>query len=172
MYFVVSNLQKVIFFLDSHIKNLLPHVFGWKVATLYKCVGHPCPNTVDCFVSRPLEKEFVQKFLYVTTYFSLLLCFLDLWWQLFVYMRKLCCRRRLLEKSMVACELSNLRDLDKYLNKSNHRGKHDKNGKGVHRIFRKKRSFEIFSDFPSSCISSLLKIYVTKNEHFQSLLWC
>ena len=31
---------------------------------------------------------------------------------------------------MVACELSNLHDLDKYLNKSNHRGKHDKNGKG------------------------------------------
>lgn len=40
------------------------YVFGWKVATLYKCVGHPCPNTVDCYVSRPWEKTILLWFMY------------------------------------------------------------------------------------------------------------
>ena len=40
------------------------YVFGWKVATCYKCVGHPCPNTVDCYVSRPWEKTILLWFMY------------------------------------------------------------------------------------------------------------
>ncbi|KFP23564.1 Gap junction alpha-10 protein, partial [Colius striatus] len=31
-------------------------LYGFHMSPLYKCTRPPCPNTVDCFVSRPTEK--------------------------------------------------------------------------------------------------------------------
>ena len=31
-------------------------LYGFRILPLYKCSRWPCPNTVDCFVSRPTEK--------------------------------------------------------------------------------------------------------------------
>ena len=46
------------------------YTFGWKVANLYKCVGFPCPNTVDCYVSRPWEKTILLWFMYFVAVLS------------------------------------------------------------------------------------------------------
>uniref|UniRef100_F6T0Z3 Gap junction protein n=1 Tax=Ciona intestinalis TaxID=7719 RepID=F6T0Z3_CIOIN len=40
-------------------------LFGFRVSELYKCTGDPCPNIVDCFVSRPMEKTIFLWFMFV-----------------------------------------------------------------------------------------------------------
>uniref|UniRef100_H2Y5A5 Gap junction protein n=1 Tax=Ciona savignyi TaxID=51511 RepID=H2Y5A5_CIOSA len=32
------------------------YLYGWFVPELFECARWPCPKTVDCFVSRPMEK--------------------------------------------------------------------------------------------------------------------
>ncbi|NP_001166232.1 gap junction beta-1 protein [Cavia porcellus] len=36
---------------------------GYAMVRLVKCEAHPCPNTVDCFVSRPTEKTIFTVFM-------------------------------------------------------------------------------------------------------------
>jgi len=40
-------------------------MFGFRIPETYKCKGHPCPNTIDCFVSRPMEKTIFLWFMFV-----------------------------------------------------------------------------------------------------------
>ena len=53
-------------------------LFGWQVNTLYKCVGHPCPNTVDCYISRPGEKTVIMWFMYGVAAISTLMNLIEL----------------------------------------------------------------------------------------------
>ena len=54
------------------------YLFGWRVATLYKCVGHPCPNTVDCYISRPGEKTVIMLFMYAVAIISTVMNIIEL----------------------------------------------------------------------------------------------
>ncbi|XP_078487108.1 uncharacterized protein LOC100181149 [Ciona intestinalis] len=50
--------------------------FSFKVPELYKCVQWPCPNMVDCFISRPQEKSTMLIFMFgVTALCIVLTCF-------------------------------------------------------------------------------------------------
>ncbi|XP_078496348.1 gap junction beta-1 protein-like [Lissotriton helveticus] len=40
---------------------------GYKMIRLVKCSAYPCPNTVDCFVSRPTEKTIFTVFMLTTS---------------------------------------------------------------------------------------------------------
>lgn len=64
--------------------------FSLTIIPLFKCNEWPCPNTVDCFISRPLEKQFVTQFLYGVTLLSTFLIFLDIWYLAFRQMKKMC----------------------------------------------------------------------------------
>ena len=54
--------------------------FPWIVSPLYKCNLWPCPNVVDCFISRPREKTYITQFLMCTSFFCVFINFLDLHW--------------------------------------------------------------------------------------------
>lgn len=45
---------------------------------LSKCSLDPCPNTVDCFISRPTEKKIFMLFMVVSSALCILMCILEM----------------------------------------------------------------------------------------------
>ncbi|XP_075993907.1 gap junction alpha-3 protein-like [Genypterus blacodes] len=54
-------------------------LYGFQLRPLYKCARWPCPNTVDCFISRPTEKTIFILFMLVVACVSLLLNLLEIY---------------------------------------------------------------------------------------------
>uniref|UniRef100_A0A8C2WLG1 Gap junction protein n=1 Tax=Cyclopterus lumpus TaxID=8103 RepID=A0A8C2WLG1_CYCLU len=54
-------------------------LYGFHLRPLYKCGRWPCPNTVDCFISRPTEKTIFIIFMLVVACVSLLLNLLEIY---------------------------------------------------------------------------------------------
>ncbi|XP_062983893.1 gap junction alpha-3 protein [Elgaria multicarinata webbii] len=48
-------------------------LYGFELKPLYRCSRWPCPNTVDCFISRPTEKTIFIIFMLAVACLSLLL---------------------------------------------------------------------------------------------------
>ncbi|XP_051511322.1 gap junction alpha-10 protein-like [Myxocyprinus asiaticus] len=53
-------------------------LYGIGLTPLYKCERDPCPNSIDCFVSRPTEKNIFMIFMLVIAGVSLLLNLLEI----------------------------------------------------------------------------------------------
>ncbi|XP_029920234.1 gap junction protein alpha 9b [Myripristis murdjan] len=53
-------------------------LYGHHLSPLYKCEREPCPNVVDCFVSRPTEKTIFMMFMQVIACLSLFLSLLEI----------------------------------------------------------------------------------------------
>ncbi|XP_033916640.1 gap junction alpha-10 protein [Melopsittacus undulatus] len=53
-------------------------LYGFHMPPLYKCTRSPCPNTVDCFVSRPTEKTIFMVFMNSIAAVSLFLNLLEI----------------------------------------------------------------------------------------------
>ncbi|XP_077404264.1 gap junction alpha-9 protein-like [Vanacampus margaritifer] len=53
-------------------------LYGHRLSPLYKCERQPCPNVVDCFVSRPTEKTVFMVFMQVIACISLFLSLLEI----------------------------------------------------------------------------------------------
>lgn len=49
------------------------YLYGFSIQPLYKCARWPCPNDVDCFVSRPTEKTVFIIFMLAVAFVSLFL---------------------------------------------------------------------------------------------------
>lgn len=45
---------------------------------LSKCSMEPCPNTVDCYISRPTEKKIFTLFMVVSSAFCILMCICEM----------------------------------------------------------------------------------------------
>uniref|UniRef100_A0A8C1UR83 Gap junction protein n=1 Tax=Cyprinus carpio TaxID=7962 RepID=A0A8C1UR83_CYPCA len=59
---------------DVTFVYLLYHIYeGYDFPTLVKCSESPCPNVVDCFISRPTEKRIFTIFMVVTSLVCILL---------------------------------------------------------------------------------------------------
>uniref|UniRef100_UPI00358FC1E6 gap junction alpha-5 protein-like n=1 Tax=Myxine glutinosa TaxID=7769 RepID=UPI00358FC1E6 len=54
-------------------------LYGFGLELLYKCERKPCPNVVDCFVSRPTEKTIFIIFMLVVAFLSLFLNLLEIY---------------------------------------------------------------------------------------------
>ncbi|KAI1885426.1 hypothetical protein AGOR_G00220030 [Albula goreensis] len=54
-------------------------LYGFQLRPLYKCARWPCPNTVDCFISRPTEKTIFILFMLVVACVSLVLNLLEIY---------------------------------------------------------------------------------------------
>ncbi|KAK7938439.1 hypothetical protein WMY93_001765 [Mugilogobius chulae] len=54
-------------------------LYGFRLRPLYKCARWPCPNTVDCFISRPTEKTIFIVFMLVVACVSLFLNLLEIY---------------------------------------------------------------------------------------------
>ncbi|XP_008062607.1 gap junction alpha-9 protein [Carlito syrichta] len=53
-------------------------LYGFHLEPLFKCHGHPCPNIIDCFVSRPTEKTIFLLFMQSIATISLFLSILEI----------------------------------------------------------------------------------------------
>lgn len=53
-------------------------LYGHHLKPLYKCEREPCPNVVDCFVSRPTEKTVFMMFMQAIACISLFLSLLEI----------------------------------------------------------------------------------------------
>ncbi|TRY88180.1 hypothetical protein DNTS_026880 [Danionella cerebrum] len=53
-------------------------LYGFQILPLYKCSRWPCPNTVDCYVSRPTEKTIFIIFMLAVACLSLFLNFVEI----------------------------------------------------------------------------------------------
>uniref|UniRef100_A0A3Q2YKD4 Gap junction protein n=1 Tax=Hippocampus comes TaxID=109280 RepID=A0A3Q2YKD4_HIPCM len=54
-------------------------LYGFHLRPLYKCRRWPCPNTVDCFISRPTEKTIFIIFMLAVACVSLVLNLLEIY---------------------------------------------------------------------------------------------
>ncbi|XP_060682689.1 gap junction alpha-3 protein [Hemiscyllium ocellatum] len=54
-------------------------LYGFKLSPLYRCNRWPCPNTVDCFISRPTEKTIFILFMLVVACVSLFLNLMEIY---------------------------------------------------------------------------------------------
>ncbi|XP_067889015.1 gap junction protein alpha 8 paralog b isoform X2 [Heterodontus francisci] len=53
-------------------------LYGFRILPLYRCGRWPCPNIVDCFVSRPTEKTVFVVFMLAVASVSLFLNFIEI----------------------------------------------------------------------------------------------
>ncbi|XP_028249576.1 gap junction alpha-9 protein-like [Parambassis ranga] len=69
---VTRSVVEVSFMMGQYI------LYGHRLSTLYKCEREPCPNVVDCFVSRPTEKTVFMMFMQAIACISLSLSLLEI----------------------------------------------------------------------------------------------
>lgn len=52
---------------DAGFLYILYSIYGFDMPRLFKCSEEPCPNTVDCYISRPTEKKILTYFMVVSS---------------------------------------------------------------------------------------------------------
>ncbi|XP_077145879.1 gap junction beta-7 protein isoform X1 [Ranitomeya variabilis] len=70
---------------------------GFSVPRLVKCDIDPCPNHVDCYISKPTEKMIFLYFVVITSGLCIVLNLCELVYLVFKYFSK-CCLKRYAEK--------------------------------------------------------------------------
>nr|XP_057902945.1 gap junction beta-3 protein-like [Doryrhamphus excisus] len=75
--YLVSLLFKISF--DGGFLYLLHHIYhGFDMPRLSKCSLDPCPNTVDCYISRPTEKKIFTLFMVVSSVVCIFMCICEM----------------------------------------------------------------------------------------------
>ncbi|XP_017313284.1 gap junction protein, alpha 5b [Ictalurus punctatus] len=70
---MIRSLMEVIFIIVQYM------LYGIFLDTLYMCKGPPCPHTVNCYISRPTEKNVFIVFMLVVAGVSLFLSIVELY---------------------------------------------------------------------------------------------
>lgn len=88
---------------DAGFLYILYHVYdGYDMPRLSKCSLEPCPNTVDCFISRPTEKKIFTLFMVVSSAVCILMCICEMVYLICKRIRKLIKRRNEAERKLFA----------------------------------------------------------------------
>uniref|UniRef100_A0A4W3HVS4 Gap junction protein n=1 Tax=Callorhinchus milii TaxID=7868 RepID=A0A4W3HVS4_CALMI len=66
-------------------------LYGFTIEPRFLCVSFPCPHTVDCFVSRPMEKTVFLIFYFVIGVISAVISLVEL----LHILLKICCKRHM-----------------------------------------------------------------------------
>ncbi|MBN3285076.1 CXA3 protein, partial [Polyodon spathula] len=74
-------------------------LYGFQLEPLYACDRWPCPNTVNCYISRPTEKTIFIVFMLAVACLSLLLNLVEIYHLGFTK-----CRQGLKNRTELACE--------------------------------------------------------------------
>uniref|UniRef100_A0A3B4A0H3 Gap junction protein n=1 Tax=Periophthalmus magnuspinnatus TaxID=409849 RepID=A0A3B4A0H3_9GOBI len=53
---------------------------GYDLPRLSKCALEPCPNTVDCFISRPTEKKIFMLFMVISSALCIFMCVCEMFY--------------------------------------------------------------------------------------------
>ncbi|XP_057167177.1 gap junction alpha-10 protein isoform X2 [Ursus arctos] len=72
LHILTRSVMEVGFMIGQYI------LYGFQMHPLYKCSQPPCPNAVDCFVSRPTEKTIFMLFMHSIAAISLFLNILEI----------------------------------------------------------------------------------------------
>uniref|UniRef100_A0A8B9RF60 Gap junction protein n=1 Tax=Astyanax mexicanus TaxID=7994 RepID=A0A8B9RF60_ASTMX len=84
--YVLSLIFKML--VDGTFVYLIYYLYeGYTFPSLVKCTQDPCPNMVDCFISRPTEKRIFTLFMVITS----LVCILLSLFEILYLMGKRCC---------------------------------------------------------------------------------
>ncbi|KAM9776955.1 gap junction protein beta 9b [Syngnathus typhle] len=71
--YLVSLIFKATF--DAGFLYILHYIYnGFDMPRVTKCSLEPCPNTVDCYISRPTEKKIFTLFMVVSSAVCILMC--------------------------------------------------------------------------------------------------
>lgn len=66
---------------DAGFLYILYHIYeGFDLPRLLKCSMDPCPNIVDCYVSRPTEKKIFTLFMVVSSAVCILMCICEMFY--------------------------------------------------------------------------------------------
>lgn len=99
--FQVSLIFKASF--DAGFLYILYHIYdGYDMPRLSKCSLEPCPNTVDCFISRPTEKKIFTLFMVVSSAICILMCICEMIYLICKRISKLIKRRNEAERRLFA----------------------------------------------------------------------
>ncbi|XP_035153695.1 gap junction beta-7 protein [Callithrix jacchus] len=82
---------------------------GFSVPYLMKCDLKPCPNTVDCFISKPTEKMIFVLLLVITSCLCIALNFTELSFLVFKCFIKCCLQKHSKKFKSSVCECHGLR---------------------------------------------------------------
>ncbi|KAK6327992.1 gap junction beta-4 protein-like [Coregonus clupeaformis] len=64
---------------DAGFLYILYYIYdGYDMPRLSKCSLEPCPNTVDCYISRPTEKKIFTIFMVVSSAICILMCICEM----------------------------------------------------------------------------------------------
>ncbi|TRY83474.1 hypothetical protein DNTS_016216 [Danionella cerebrum] len=75
--YLFSLIFKVL--VDVVFLYILHYIYdGYDLPRLVKCSLDPCPNIVDCFISRPTEKKIFTYFMVVSTAICIIMCFCEI----------------------------------------------------------------------------------------------
>ncbi|XP_074166440.1 gap junction beta-7 protein [Sminthopsis crassicaudata] len=80
---------------------------GFRIPHLVKCDVKPCPNTVDCFISKPTEKKIFLYFLLVTSCLCIVLNIVELGYLVFKSSMKCCLQRYAQNFKSLDCKCHN-----------------------------------------------------------------
>ncbi|XP_029800092.1 gap junction alpha-10 protein [Suricata suricatta] len=72
LHILMRSVLEVVFMIGQYV------LYGFQMHPLYKCTQPPCPNEVDCFVSRPTEKTIFMLFMHNIAAASLFLNVLEI----------------------------------------------------------------------------------------------
>lgn len=82
---------------------------SFSVPHLMKCDLKPCPNTVDCFISKPTEKTIFILFMVITSCLCIVLNFIELSFLVLKCFVKCCLQNYSTRATSSVCECHNLR---------------------------------------------------------------
>lgn len=82
-------------------------LYGFKVHEKYQCDQKPCPNLVDCFISRPMEKTIFLWFMLIYSCLCVMMNFLEFFYLLYTWAFKYSRMKRQEYKAARNAEKSN-----------------------------------------------------------------
>ncbi|CAI9589306.1 unnamed protein product [Staurois parvus] len=104
--YVISLLFKTVF--EFGFLMLFYKLYGgFSVPRLVKCDMEPCPNLVDCYISKPTEKKIFLYFVVLTSGLCIILNISELMYLIFKYFSKCCLKRYTQKLTPSQCDCRN-----------------------------------------------------------------
>ena len=89
---------------DTGFLYILYHIYdGYDLPQVVKCSLPPCPNVVNCYISRPTEKKIFTLFMVVSSVVCILMCICEIVYLIFKRIQK-CMMKKMKEERRVFTE--------------------------------------------------------------------
>ncbi|KAK3511486.1 hypothetical protein QTP70_009006 [Hemibagrus guttatus] len=75
--------------IDAGFLYILHYIYtGFDLPTMIKCDLYPCPNVVDCYLSRPTEKKIFTIFMVTSSVLCIIMCIIEMCYLVFKRCKK------------------------------------------------------------------------------------